>query len=514
MSVALVQIGRVRCTASMVRRPPAYTASRTNERKLTLCNALAAISTVLNHPHKKPAPPKAHSALPAAPPADLPRVRRKDFDAYLKSVAPEWDTFVHNAEQGREGAARIDNTASSSRHDADEEPRTPRPAQGKPLPPLDSVPPMYFEKEFNLGDPRTFATVLQQDPSTSTFSTLSETLDPTTYQPPLDTLPSYLDTIEQHLIREISVRSHSFFAALANLQDLQSESATCLTRIGALRGQLKEVDEGTAKKGLGVVVLEERRRNLGKVRQALGEVGAVQEMLGVAKGLVGAGQWGEALDVVEELERLWDTGAYASEEELKTPTVGKDPRREMNGRRSPLPTLHEDEFDTSRRSPSPSPHRPPRSPLSRSPVTAHKALPDASEPSPISPAKPSLSIPLSSLSAFSTLPAQLQALTSQIAASLSQELISVLRADLLDRIERVVRDVPVSEKTQAAQMQMSVDDRLRPLLYALVRTGAVQDAAKQWRDVACSEVRGLLKQVSSGPLSVSLTDLTGYMRVQ
>lgn len=448
----------------------------------------AAISTVLNNPHKRQAPPKAHSALPAVPPADLPRVRRKDFDAYLKSVAPEWDNFVRNAEQGREGVARIGEASNSPTQDSDE-PRTPRPGQAKALPQLDSVPSVYFDKEFNLGDPRTFAAVLQQDSSTSTFSTLSETLDSTTYQPPLDTLPTYLDTIEQHLIREISIRSHSFFAALSNLQDLQSESAGCLTRISSLRGLLKQVDEGTAKKGLGVVVLEERKRNLGKVKQALGEVAAVQEMVGIAKGLVGAGQWGEALDVVEELERLWDAGAYAVEDDLRTPT-GPTSKKDADGRRSTLPTVEEDESEVSNPTGSHSPPRP-RSPLSRSPLTAQKQLPNTSEPMPTTPGLPSLSIPLSSLSAFSSLPSQLRALTAQIATSLSTELVSVLRVDILDRINRTVHD-----DQKARELQMSFEDRLRPLLHALVRTGAVQDAAKQWREVVFTEVRSILRQVS------------------
>ena len=75
----------------------------------------AAISNVVNSPHKKPAPPKAHSALPAAPPADLPRVRRKDFDSYLRAISSEWERFVQNAEQGRDGAAQIETPLPSSK---------------------------------------------------------------------------------------------------------------------------------------------------------------------------------------------------------------------------------------------------------------------------------------------------------------------------------------------------------------------------------------------------------------
>lgn len=456
---------------------------------------------MLNNPHKRAAPPKAHSALPAVAPTDLPRVRRKDFDAYLKSVAPEWERFTLNAEQGREGVPRMGdaNAAATSTGDS-EEPRTPRPGQGKPLPPLDSVPDMFFDKEFNIGDPRTFAAVTQHDPTTSTFSTLSETLDPQTYQAALDTLPSYLDTIEQHLIREISARSSSFFAALSNLQDLQAESSTCLTRICSLRNSLKQVDEGTAKHGLEVVQLEGRQRNLGQVRKALGEVGGVVEMLGIARGLVGAGQWGEALDVVEELEMLWDSDAYPQQDivpdDASSTKANESPRKgpSQNGRRSPLPTVEE--------SPPSSPtHPPPTSaqrPRSRSPSSRPRT--PTAPPSPslrpqngsTVPAKPKLSISLPSLHAFSSLPEHLHDLTIQIATSLSTELVSVLRADLLDRIEWAQL-----QRSITTEKQMTFEDRLRPLLNALVRTGAVSEAVAQWREVVCMEVKNIVKRVSA-----------------
>ena len=73
----------------------------------------------MNNPHKKSAPPKAHAAVPAVPPAELPRVRRKDFDAYLRAVGPEWDRFHKNVELGRSGAARIGESTSGSSGEGD-----------------------------------------------------------------------------------------------------------------------------------------------------------------------------------------------------------------------------------------------------------------------------------------------------------------------------------------------------------------------------------------------------------
>ncbi|TFK92261.1 Vps54-domain-containing protein [Polyporus arcularius HHB13444] len=412
-----------------------------------------AISNVVNNPHKKSAPPKAHSALPAVPPADLPRVRRKDFDSYLRAVAPEWERFVHNAEQGRDGVAQIEEQLPSSSSASMELPLTPRtprpPPPGKALPPLETVPPVFFEREFNLGDPRTFAAVTEQregeedtDPSS-----LSHSL------PLLEKLSHYADTIEQHLIREISIRSTSFFAALANLQDLQTESEQCLDRISHLRGLLKDVDEKGAKRGLEIVRKEGKLRNMGTVQDGVRFVGSVMEMTGVARSLVGAGQWGEALDMIEELHKLWHLENTPAQP-IRPPL---NPTKNGRSSPSPLPTVME----------SP-PATPPPLPLSSAPQ-----------------------IPLASLRAFAALPEHLRTLTMEITASLTSEFVNLLRHDLVERID--TNQEGWSEERRQA-FNMSLRDRIRPLLQSLIRTKGVLEATLSWREIVMTEVRSTLKR--------------------
>ncbi|OSX65343.1 hypothetical protein POSPLADRAFT_1133849 [Postia placenta MAD-698-R-SB12] len=418
-----------------------------------------AISTVVNSPHKRSAPPKAHSSLPAVPPAELPRVRRKDFDPYLSSVGTEWERFQKNAEQGREGAAQIPSAfASSSSSELPGTPLTPRIPAGRAIPPLESVPSVFFEPEFNLGDPRTFNAVTEQGDGTdaspeSDPSSLSYSL------PLLEKLSHHADTIEQHLVREISVRSTSFFAALSNLQDLQTESEQCLDRIAKLRGLLKEVDEKGAHRGLEVVRKEARLRNMEAVREGVRFVGGVVEMTGVAKSLVAAGQWGEALDVIDELDRLWEADAPNKlVEDRATPQPPPVPSRERS--RSPLP---------------PVPESPPESPGLTSADT---------------PRKPSFNVPLSSLRAFASLPEHLRTLTMQITSSLTSEFVNVLRLDLVERIDADGSGDQDKEKDR----NMSLKDRLRPLLQSLARTKGVREAAASWREVVMAEVRSMLRR--------------------
>ena len=236
-----------------------------------------AISTVLNNPRKRQAPPKPHSALPPILPADLPRVRRKDFDSYIRAITPEWDRFQRNTLLGREGVAQIPQYSSTPKQflNTNDEPQDNipiSPIQQKSIPPLDSVPSVFFESTFNLGDPRTFNTVTEQHLST-------QGVDPDPLALPLlDKFSHYADTVEQHLILEISRRSTSFFAALTNLHELQSESEQCLTRISRLRALLTNLDDNSAKRGLQVVRREATASNLAKVTEGVKMVGNVVEM--------------------------------------------------------------------------------------------------------------------------------------------------------------------------------------------------------------------------------------------
>ncbi|KAF8226749.1 Vps54-domain-containing protein [Tricholoma matsutake] len=429
-----------------------------------------AISTVLNNPHKRQAPPKPHSALPPIVPADLPRVRRKDFDSYLRAITPEWDRFERNTQLGREGVAHITETPSTSLAPLNDDDELTNnisggPIQPKSIPPLDSVPSVFFQPRFNLADPRTFDTVTEHD---------SDPLAVSQPLPLLDKFSQYADTVEQHLILEISRRSTSFFAALTNLHELQSESEQCLTRIAALRTLLTHLDDNSAKRGLQVVRREVAAANLAKVTEGVKMIGGVVEMGKVATGLVGAGQWGEALGIIEEMESLWE-GPPQSEEPapLSLFVVGKP-------RTSSLPQVQEEsehekenekkELQNDQRRPHP-----------------RKRRQSTTVPT----------IPLSSLRAYASLPENLHTLTMEIASSLSSELVAVLRADLVERINRGRDRFKVDNRSggieDGAGPDQGLRDRLKPLLQGLVRTRGLKEGLLSWREVVFGEVRGVVK---------------------
>src|SRR5258708_14423068 len=290
---------------------------------------LTAISTVVNNPHKKSAPPKAHAAVPSTLRVELPRVSRKDFDPYLSAVGAEWEAFQHNAELGHSDSMEFEDSSIPDLFDQPDYRSTPSPL--KSLPPLSSVPEIFFRHGFNLGDPRTFDAVAEVPPSSSRPASPTATPDPSTLAhslPLLEKLSHHADTLEQHLVHEIARRATPFFAALSNLQDLQAESARCLARVQGLRAQLGDVSEKGARRGLQGVQREVRLSHLKEVQSGVRAVRGVIETVSVVRRLVDNGQWGAALDGVDELRAMWN-GRTASARVLAPPPSPSQPESRL-----------------------------------------------------------------------------------------------------------------------------------------------------------------------------------------
>ncbi|KAH9956609.1 Vps54-like protein-domain-containing protein [Russula dissimulans] len=411
-----------------------------------------AISTVVNNPHKRSAPPKAHATVPSAPRAELPSVRRKDFDGYLSAIGPEWGAFQRNVELGPTGSMPSDESSTTASLNEFDNLRTPLPP--KLLPPLSSVPEIFFKPDFNLANPRTFDAVAEVPSSSPSFTSRSTSPtiphDPSTLAhslPLLEKLSHHADTIEQHLVHEIALRATPFFAALSNLQDLQADSTRCLKHVQVLRAQLGGVSEDGARRGLRGVQREVRLTHLKEVQSSVQTVRDVVETVAVVRGLVNSRQWGAALDGVDILRGMWDGSTAAvspalSSRESRLPSVAEEP-------------LEDDTEETV--------------PQGELPVSG-AAMQE---------------IPLSKLKAFAALPSQLHMLIQEITSSLTSDLVAALKIGLHERIHRT---------SSPPEDQEDVCDRLRPLIQGLIRTRNLRESIAEWRGVALGEVRGITRQ--------------------
>jgi hypothetical protein len=125
-------------------------------------------------------------------------------------------------------------------------------------PALDTIPGIFMDSSFNLGNPHTFSAVCEYKDVLGHSS--NETM--ITNRLLQEKLSHYLDIVEVHLIKEISIRSNSFFAALANLQNLNQQTEACIDRIAELRKRLETLSKESVKKGLEVVRLRRQKGNL------------------------------------------------------------------------------------------------------------------------------------------------------------------------------------------------------------------------------------------------------------
>lgn len=394
---------------------------------------------------------------------DLPRVRRKDFDAYVNAITPAWEQFTRHAPQRTPNDFSLHSSIKGKTRE---------------IPPLSTVPAIFFDPLFDLRNPRTFASVTEQDSVNNGASSSQKILNPediSLNQVLQEKLSHYMDVVEQHLTREVQSRSTSFFAALSNLQDLQTEGADCLDRIGSLRKRLEEVDTNIARKGLQTVKLQKRLSNLRTVEHATAALKEISDMLSLCDRLIAEANWDEALALVVMLEDVASpkaavTGNGAGDHTTHMQQNGQ-PQSHLNGGVHNLPT-----------------------PNLSSPLILDATASPGRTTSQLPPSDSSqlqhTSYSLSSLSALTSLPAHIRDYRARISSSLRTSAIDLLRSDLVERFES---GSPSLEAI--ASQNEKLRQRFVPLWHGLLRTGGVSDALVSYHDVVLSSVRSCVRKV-------------------
>ena len=273
----------------------------------------ATISTNLSNlnPLRSTSGPKtgATRGKPAVPivVSDLPKVARKDLQPYIESIRGEWDEWSK-----LDALRRRDATKSGLRghilETADGYASSPPSRSKEALPSLDELPAIFSEENFSLANPRTFEAITESDDFAVTASGSASPFRPTD-QLLQEKLSHYLDLVEVHLNAEISQRSDSFFSALSNLQDLESQSAAALDRIVALKLSLTEVNTRIAEKGLSINRRSRKRVRLKQLNSAVSDVVAFWRDMETVEDLAREGHSTDVLDLADELESRYQAEA-------------------------------------------------------------------------------------------------------------------------------------------------------------------------------------------------------------
>ncbi|KAK4347429.1 hypothetical protein RND71_033768 [Anisodus tanguticus] len=244
------------------------------------------LASILNNPHAGKSDGfwwwSTSSSIPTPdflPLSTLPKpgsdTRLPDFQSYLSSISDPYSRF-HDIQQ---------HTKFESLDDQND--------QNALVACLKEVPSLYFKDDFELEDGATFK-------AASPFRTNAENL---VMQ---EKLSQYLDVVELHLVREISLRSNSFFEAQGELVDLNSKIVEGCDRIRELKETISLLDDNLVGSARKVQELNVRRSELITHQDKLKLILYVNQALSTLKLLVASTDCAGALDVIDDLQHLLD----------------------------------------------------------------------------------------------------------------------------------------------------------------------------------------------------------------
>ncbi|KAK6154814.1 hypothetical protein DH2020_009062 [Rehmannia glutinosa] len=218
--------------------------------------------------------------LPPAPKAGS-ELTRSDFLPYLSSVSESHSRFVDILRQ----------------HDRDHEgqdgPFTGGSAGEALVACLREVPALYFKEDFQLEDGATFRAACP-------FRTMSENV---ALQ---ERLSQYLDVVELHLVKEISMRSSSFFEAQVQLEDLNAKIVQGCGRVRELKETIRLLDSDLVGSARRVQELSMKRGDLITLQNKLRLVLSVNQAVSTLQLLVASADCLGALDITDDLQHILD----------------------------------------------------------------------------------------------------------------------------------------------------------------------------------------------------------------
>lgn len=156
---------------------------------------------------------------------------------------------------------------------------------------MKEVPALYFKEDFKLEDGATFKAACP-------FRTIAENLVTQ------EKLSQYLDVVELHLVREISLRSNSFFEAQGQLEDLNSKIVEGCDRIRELKETIRLLDDDLVGSARKVQELNVQRSELIAHQDKLKLILYVNQAISTLKLLVASADCAGALDVIDDLQHL------------------------------------------------------------------------------------------------------------------------------------------------------------------------------------------------------------------
>ncbi|GAA0148262.1 membrane traffic protein [Lithospermum erythrorhizon] len=245
-------------------------------------NTSQSLSSILNNPHTSKSAysvPPDFSPLPNPPyPYPIPDL---DFTQYISTISDSFSRFhdIQNHEKSSSSTStQLDDGTSISLGDS-------------LVACLREVPSLFFKEDFRLEEGSIFR-------SACPFRTPSEN---SALQ---ERLSHYLDVVELHLVKEISLRSGSFFEAQGQLVDLNSNIVQGCGRIRELKETIRLLDSGLVGTANNVHQLSKNRIDFILLHKKLRLILYVNQALSALTLLVTSADCAGALDIIDDLQHL------------------------------------------------------------------------------------------------------------------------------------------------------------------------------------------------------------------
>ncbi|KAK9097744.1 hypothetical protein Syun_024789 [Stephania yunnanensis] len=222
----------------------------------------------------------------------IPDVQRSDFETYLGVISETYGRFedirLHSSREEESSNGELSAAAASASSSQVV-------GQGEALVAcLREVPSLYFKEDFALEEGATFRAACP-------FSSAAENA---LLQ---EKLSQYLDTVEMHLVKEISLRSNSFFEAQGQLQGLNFQIVEACGRIRELKETIRLLQGDVVDSARKIQDLNGTRSSFIALQQKLTLILYVSQALSALKLLVEAADCAGALDVTDDLRHLLDS---------------------------------------------------------------------------------------------------------------------------------------------------------------------------------------------------------------
>ncbi|XP_074282397.1 vacuolar protein sorting-associated protein 54, chloroplastic isoform X2 [Silene latifolia] len=285
--------GRMNHDAAQSRDSSSSSSSNSNSSSLLRTTSLSFehnLSSILNNPHSSRSTDASwlgwwssstSLVLPEFAPINTSRPDLDtDFRTYLSSISDQYSRFEDIRNHTTKETEETDKSQGGGG------------GQGEALVAcLRQVPALYFKEDFQLEDGATFRAACP-------FTTVADNL---LLQ---ERLSHYLDVVEMHLVKEISMRSNSFFEAQQQLGDLSVKIVEGCQGIRVLKETVSLLDADVVGTAKDIHDFSSMRTNLLSLQHKLRLILYVNQALTALKLLVTSADCAGALDIADDLQHL------------------------------------------------------------------------------------------------------------------------------------------------------------------------------------------------------------------